>query len=214
VPSFATIFPPVERLLDQAMEQLRSIARASQTISDTNEAYVQAIEAEIERYTRLAEEFVQQVGAVTKLLTMPRSVAGIAMKTGTGRGDVGSFFAQLARDFSDVSDPNRPGFDNGDEYVTGIVLLAVGPDPDAIARQLDIFNRLFGSPESNDLLDGINSIGDQIAILEAQVEAVEEEARTFNADMTPRTVGEGDATCDPVSGEQAPTFNESLQTEE
>ena len=210
VPSFATIFPPVERFLDKVLEQLRSIARASQTVADINDAYVRAIEAEIERYTTLAEEFTRQVEAVTNLLTMPRSVAGIAMKTGTGHGDVGSFFSRLALDFADLSDPNRPGFDAGDEYVTGFVMLAVGPDPVAIAKQLDIFNPLFGSPEQNDLLAGVRSIGDQLDILEAQVAAEEAASQSFNDDMTPRPVGQGDASCDATTESAEPTFDDSM----
>jgi len=209
VPSFATIFPPVERFLDSCLERIRSIARSSQTLSDINQHYVEALQAEVERYGRLADEFASAIAAVTKLLTMPRSVSGMGMKTGTGRGPASTFLAQVINDFADLSDVDRPAFDQGDEYVTGFVILAVGPDPEAVANQLAIFKLLFGSPDENELLSGVNSIGEQIAVLEREV-IEEEAAASFNDDMSPRPVGSGDASCDSSVTEDEPTFDSSM----
>lgn len=213
VPSFATFVPPVEKFLDSCLEVVRSIGRATQTASDINDRYVAALEAEVQRYATMIEEFSRRLQTITNLLTMPRSAAGVGMKTGTGQGSAATFLSQVIKDFSDLSDTNRPAFDQGDEYVTGLVLLAVGPDPDAVLKQLEIFKLLFGGGDENELLSGVNSIGDQIAILEREVIEAEAEA-AFNDDMSPRPVGSGDAACDPVVPEAGPTFGPSMRPEE
>lgn len=212
IQSFATMFPPVERFLDMALERIRSIARASQTLSDFNDSYISALSREVERYSVLADNIARDVEHLSSMLTGASALAGIAMKTGTGNGPVSSFLAQVIEDFSDLSDPQRPAFDEGDEYVMGLVVLAVGPDPIAIAHQLDIFNLFFGTPDTNNLLAGINSIAASIPALEAQVAAAEAAATAFNPDMSPSATPVCDDNNNPTIA--APTFDASMRPQE
>lgn len=201
-PSIASLFPALSRFVDQMQEQLRTLATAAQGVSQRNDAYVNFIDREIAKYTRQAGEIQGFVGQLQSILT--NGTNGIYSCVRTGQGSVGDFFADMIEAMDDPEDKNVPPFDNGDEYVTGVILLAVGPSDQAIRGAAAAFEALFGAAGGLEpAVAGIDSILEQATTIEAELigalnagAAPSEPSRTFNDDLSPRAPGEGDASCD------------------
>lgn len=199
-PSVAALFPPINQFLDKVQEMLRSLGRSSQTVTQRNNAYIAYLEREIARLTRQTQEFENYSRQISNILQAPSQ--GLFTTTGSGTGTTAAFLADVINKFNDPEDTNKPPFVNGDEYVTGFVLLAVGPDPTAVARALLAFQQFFGGPSQADpVVAGVNSVKTALAGIEqnlidaiANPNAPAGPNNGFNSNMTPSTNGDSDCT--------------------
>jgi hypothetical protein len=191
-PSIATLFPGLEHLLDLALENLASFKQASSNLNERNNAYLDLLGREVDRLSAKIAEINGYLSQLQAIFATPD--AGIFTTIRQGKGNASAFLSDMILAIDDTSDPNRPSFDTGDEYVTGVVLLCVGPDPAPIAAAFSMLEGLFGPPSSNDTLAGINSI--QTALIQAEAAiAAQLDPIAFGVDMTPRPHGEPDASC-------------------
>jgi len=191
-PSIATLLPGLDRLLDKALENLQTLGGASRNINETNNAYLDFLGREVDRLSRQVAEINGYLSQMQAIFATPD--ADVFTTIRQGQGSVGTFLSDVVLTVDDTSDPNRPSFDTGDEYVTGVVLLCVGPDPAPIAAAFAMLQGLFGPPTTDDALAGIESIQTTLAQAEAAV-ATELAPVAFGEDMRPRPIGEPDASC-------------------
>lgn len=208
-PSIARVFPPLNQVLDQVQEELRTLGQSSLTVSARDQAYLAFLDREIARYTTQVSAFQGFVGQLQSLFNAPK--AGIFATVNEGKGGVGAFLASVSTAFDDPADINRPTFDNGDEYVCGAVLLAVGPDPAPIRAALATLLAIFQpTPDTTSALAGIQSVRTQLVAVEqaliAQLTGGGETPgpETFGADMSPGPAAE----CAPTEPTPPPTFND------
>jgi len=205
-PSLVQLIPGVDRLLDRAsfsLEELRGILARG---TETNNALLSLL-------NRLADKLGVETDDISLFLrrlqnALGAPTAGIYATVRTGQGNTGAFLADLVSALDDETDENRPPFDTGDEFVTGVILLSVGPDPSAIAAAFAAFGALFGAPSSTDALAGVNSVtASTLASLTEVEQALLEQIRgggtsttlspiAFGTDMTSRPLGSSDASCE------------------
>lgn len=190
--SVAALFPGLERLLDRAVENLQTLSGASRNINETNTAYLNLLGREVDRITRQTAEINGYLSQLQAIFATPN--ADVFVTTRQGQGGVGTFLSDAILAMDDPRDPNRPNFDTGDEYVTGIVLLCVGPDPSPIAAAFAMLEGLFGSSADNEALAGLESIQTSLTEVEAAL-AAEAQSVAFDESMQPRPPGEPDASC-------------------
>lgn len=190
--SVAALFPGLERLLDRAVENLQTLSSASRNINETNNAYLNMLSREVARITRQTAEINSYLSQLQAVFATPN--ADVFTTTRQGQGGVGTFLSDVILTMDDTRDPNRPNFDTGDEYVTGVVLLCVGPDPAPIAAAFAMLEGLFGSSGDSEARTGLESI--QTALTEVEASLTAEAAPiAFDESMQPRPPGEPDASC-------------------
>ena len=203
-PSIGLSIPAIGNFIDLIREYLRKFTSTTGNITAQNTAFIQFLNREIARYTALVASIERRIQQVISVFAVPS--VGIHATLRYGHGGVSSFLTNVTESFEDPTDGNRPQFTNGDEFVSGLVFLAVGPDLAPIKAALEIFKLLFNPDRAADpVLAGVQSINTQLASLEASLllELEGETLRratspvTFNEDMTPRGDGQGDSTCDP-----------------
>lgn len=191
-PSLATMLPGVERLIDRALETLQSLNTGARSITEINNAYLDMLGRDIDRLTRQIAEINGYVNQLQAVFNTPD--ADIFATIRQGRGGVGSFLSDVILTMDDARDANRPTFDTGDEYVTGLVILCVGPDPAPINAAFAMLTSLFGPPTPDEASEGIEAIQTTLIQAEAAV-AAQLDPIAFDEHMVPRPRGEPDASC-------------------
>ena len=198
-PSAANLIPGLDRYLGLVQEYLRSLQSASNNIAAQNQSTVELLTRQIDRYAAFSAEFERRLQSLNSVFETP--VAGSYATFRSGSGPVSAFLSDLVSAFEDTSDDNRPPFDNGDEFTTGAIVLAVGPDALPIQAAFSLLLSIFTPQNSEDpALEGIRSVEGELDALETQLAAELTNATvpslTFNSDMSPREPGAGDASCD------------------
>lgn len=191
-PAIATLLPGLDRFLDQTLAGLAMLASGSQAINERNNAYLDMLRREVDRLTRQIAEINGYITQLEAVFNSPNADVYATMRQ--GQGGVGSFLSDLIFTVDDTRDPARPAFDTGDEYVTGVVLLCVGPDPAPISAAFSMLSGLFGATEDNEALAGIESIQATLTQVETTI-AAELDPIAFDESMQPRPRGESDASC-------------------
>lgn len=203
-PSVAGSFHAVTRFTDLIQQYLNKFKGTVGNLSSQNAQFIEFLDREILRYSQLAAEIEQRIQQIESVFKVPS--AGLYATFRYGVGPIGGFLADLTDAFENTTDSNRPPFTNGDEFVTGLVVLALGPDPIPVMTAYEFLKTLFsGIGGADPALAGIQSINTTLATVEANLVAritggtnsTDNPSNTFNADMTPRTAGSGDSTCDP-----------------
>lgn len=184
-PSVAQAVPAIGELIDKVKEYVKSFATSVNSTSNYENTFINFLSQEADRYAAKADELTRYLDRVTAISLMPS--AGVSAYVSYGEGGVSSFLGDMATALSDTEDPDRPQFDNGSEYVTGVVLLAVGPNPAPIQSTLAAFELFFGPPENDPVLAGITSVNAQLAAQEAAVIAEVTAPVAFDAAMNPTT---------------------------
>jgi len=212
-PSLARFIPPLNRFVDVIQEQLKTLAKSSETLTQRDQQYLNFLDNEIKRYSDLISTIQHHLNTLSNIFSAPK--AGIYITVNSGKGNVSNLLADVSNQFSNYSDLGRPPFDNGSEYVCGMVVLAVAPDPTQVEKALNAMLALFQPSSTPDpILAGIQSVQTTLATVEKTlIDAIQgggedrtQMSRVFNTDMTPRPVGSGDAGCDPVES-ATPTLN-------
>lgn len=193
-PSIARLVPAVDRLLDRVTEAARTFGGDAARVTSLSQSSLDALTREINALGAIVDDVDMTLRQLESVFALPS--AGVHVTLRTGQGNPASLLADLTRALSDSTDPDRPTFDVGDEYVTGAIVVLTGPSPAAFERAWALLAALFGGPGDEDpVLAGINSIR---AGVEEAAAALTPSAPslTFNEDMTPRAPGEGDASCE------------------
>jgi len=199
-PSIARALPGVERLLDIANEELRSAQENFATVSQRSQQYANFISQTVDSYSARADAVA---AALTRSINVLNSIdAGLYGTVRVGQGSAGAFVADVVAAIDDVTDENRPPFDTGDEYVVAALVLVVSPDAAVVQRSLDFLKLLIGLLD-DDVVAGINSISTTLATAEQALvnqitgggESPVDAPVAFSEDMTPRPLGQPDASC-------------------
>jgi len=214
VPSLASVLPGVDRVVDLGLGRLRNFARSTATASEINDAFAEALDREVDRYATVGEELVAAVSQVTNLALSTRDLAGAGVKVGYGQGDASAFFAEIVDALSDLSDDGRPAFDAGDEYVTGAVIVASAPDPEALAAKFAFLKAIFAPAAVDEQVSGIESVGPVPGVPAAPAEPTAEAGRTFDNALGAQPPGTPDAACAPATTPAPPSFDDGMQPED
>lgn len=205
-PSVVAIVPPLNGLIDFVQTYLTSLERRVTNAATRNQQIINFLDQEIRKYSLSIDQITAKLTQLQGFFTAPESAVGTYTTFRTGTGTATSFIADLAQALSDLTDESAPPFTNGDEFTAGVLVLAVGPDPAPILAAFELLKALFTPGSHADpALAGIRSINTQLAAAEADLvnritggtNAIANPSITFNANMTPRAPGQGDATCDP-----------------
>ena len=200
----AGMVPAINGFVDDLQEYLRKLQNTVSNVSNQNSAIVALLNKEIAKYEALSNSITQRIQQITTVFTAPS--AGIYGTFRYGSGGTSSFLTDVVRAFEDSTDTNRPPFTNGDEFVSGVAIVAVSPSEASVLAAWNLLRLLFAPTDATDpALVGIRSINTQLAQVEADLVSQItggtnnplNPSVTFNEDMTPRGAGEGDSTCDP-----------------
>jgi hypothetical protein len=203
-PSVAAMVPSLERLIDKIQEYLRKFGNTVNNVSTQNDQFIRYLNNAVSRLAREAADLQGKISGINSAFGAPAS--GVYGTFRYGSGGVSSVLADMTRAFEDNADPNQPPFLDDQSYVTGVVILATGPDPAPILAFWNLLQLLLAPVSNTDpALLGIQSINTQLATVEADLVSQItggtnnplNPSVTFNEDMTPRGAGEGDSTCDP-----------------
>jgi hypothetical protein len=212
-PSLARIFPPANASVDLALAYLSRMVSGATTVAAYDQQVLDFLDREIARMGREVDSFSRFASSLAAAFQTPD--VGVYTTTGGGTGNVGTFIADVAAKLADTSDDNRPPFDTGDEFVTGIVLLAVGASPIEIAAAAAAFQALFApTPTRSGAGMGVSSVLTELATVEAELlaqlgEAAPTPTDAFGTDMTPSSPG----VCG-VEDFTAPNLDEGMEPEE
>ena len=175
-PSLIEMFPVLSGLLEQVTTALDGIADKATTDGGPSGIIDQAL-AQISQQIEVIESLSNDITGLTTQLNTLLSVNPGGIYTTTiynTDGGIDKWMMDLARCFTDDSDPNRPPFDST-ELVSGLVILAGAPGPAALTEFKALLDTFFGSSDSNPLLDAIQSVEQEVAVVEE---------RAFDASLT------------------------------
>lgn len=167
-PRTIDLFPAMGALLDQVASLAFQLGDTTTGYGDLLKANVKVIEQQIKGYTDLATKLTAAASAISAISTI--NLGTVSARPFSGTGGVNFVKKDIVKAFGDTSDPNRPPFD-GDEFVSGVVILATTPD--AVA----LLNKVLGSVSS-----GASAIADALAKIDVALAAIEPAA--FNDDMS------------------------------
>lgn len=196
--SIGDILPPLANVLYRVLSVIKTFQERLKSGAIAGEAYLEFLEAEIDRYNRLATDILDQIAKLAAYMQLPTS--GLYARFFYGKGGNTFLMQEIAKGFS-ADEKNRPPFDKGSEYVTGLVLLAGGPAPDVKAF-LKTISWIFGNPdmgnrevlrELGDTLTGMEELfyADDMSLTDAAPRPI-----TFTKDMCPLCP---DDPCSPAS---------------
>jgi hypothetical protein len=195
-PSIADCFPQLAYFFRLIIGYLEAFAKRIMGVSDFLKNYLELLNNEVQRYEDLIQGMLDQIKAIIEMLKIPKVAGGIYTRVFFGQGGNEFFLSDLATSLSNGY-PNAPPFHRGDEYVTGAVLLAGGPEVD-VRKTMGLIALLFGQQfegkqeELNNLLSGLG---------EATKEA---EKVTFTDEMS-------EETATPESAVDTAPFTEALE---
>jgi hypothetical protein len=171
--SVASLFPSVATLLRRLGVYIEALAGRFSGTSDYYQQYVQMLRDEIDRYERIALTILSDINKMKLLFSLPST--GVYVRSFKGYGGNRFLLSDLDNSLSEGYDSKMPPFHNGDEFVTGAILLAGGPKPkvDAFLSALSLFFNT-SSDASSELYEAINDLSGVLSSNSA----------TFNADMS------------------------------
>lgn len=162
-PSFGDLFPDLAYFLRQLVAQIENIANRLLSVSDLWKKYVAFLRAEIDRYERLVNEILDKIKKLTAMMKLPD--IGVYARIFKGQGGNQYFLSDLGKSLNS-SFPGAPPFHRGDEFVSGVVLMAGGNEA-LVDKFVAILQLLFGM-QSADQDNLMVSVGDAITALEVQ----------------------------------------------
>ena len=166
-PSVADIFPPLAYFLRMVIGYVEMFASRLLGPADFLKSMVEMLNNEVKRYEALVNDILTKIEDIINMLKIPQVAGGIYTRPFFGQGGNQFFLSDLAKSLSDGY-PNAPPFHKGTEYVTGLVLLAGGPELD-VRKTIGLLALLFGgaSESAEDLATLVNSLGDNVSAAEA-----------------------------------------------
>jgi hypothetical protein len=161
VPSIADMFPSFARFLRLVVAQLDNIAGRFAGSLEILSTYVAFLRSEVDRYEALTNRILDLLAQISLQFRLP--TAGVYGRMWYGRGGNTFFLTDLANSLSSTY-PDAPPFHEGDEFVTGVVMLAGGPAPD-VTKFRDGIELFFGAM-GEDLTNLVGRIDAQIEQIE------------------------------------------------
>jgi hypothetical protein len=164
-PSIASLFPPLADMLRRIVLEIENFADKLLGVTDLLRQYVDFLKAEIARYEAIVNELLDMIAKILALLNISEIKAGLYIRTFKGMGGNTYFQTDLAKSLMPAYE-TAPPFHNGDEYVTGLVLMTGGykADVEAFMTAAEIF---FGSGDEQGVLQGLTeTLGAQVEQLE------------------------------------------------
>lgn len=198
-PRTIDLFPAMGALLDQVASFAVQVGDTTTGYGDLLKANVKVIEQQIKGYTDLATKLTAASSAISAFTSI--DLGTVSARPFSGTGGVNFVKKDIVKAFGDTTDPNRPPFD-GDEFVSGVVILATTPD--AVA----LLEKILGSVNA-----GASAIADALAKIDVVLSTIEPAA--FNDDMTvhpaaPVQVASAPAALTSLVGEPAPLCYQSF----
>jgi hypothetical protein len=158
-PSVADLLPPLAAAMRSLVAFLEMLASYLPSILEYLKKFIDFMRSELARYERMIDNILNQIKALLEMLKIG-TLGGIYTKMFSGKGGNQFFLNDLAKSLSEDY-PNAPPFHNGDEFVTGLVVLAGGSYPTVQAAQ-PLIELLFGSDNINSQArDVMDSLGTQ-----------------------------------------------------
>jgi hypothetical protein len=177
-PSIIDMIPMAGDLLNLLIATLRQFEAGLSANTEAIKQYVAFLQSEIARLKALIDQITSIVKLITSILSQTPSV-GIYGRTFIGKGGVDFMLADLALSLSPQNtDPGRPPFDRGDEFVTGLVVLVGGPSEAGVMSVVAMIEALFGLSGTG----GSTPLADALASIDAVI--AQQEAAAFAADMS------------------------------
>lgn len=169
-PSVVDLLPDVSGLIRQLLAFLEQMGGTTSGFGDMLRGYAKFLEQEIENFQGLVDAVAGQIDKLTALTSVPTDV-GVYFKPFGGVGGVEYMIRDLASALSDSTDDGRPPFDSGDEFVTGIVVLAGAPTEAGLVGVKTMIDTLFGgaSADASPLATAVSVISTAVVEAEQQV---------------------------------------------
>jgi hypothetical protein len=170
-PRTIDLFPAVGSLLNQVATFALQLSETTTGYGDLLKTNVKALEQQIKGYTALTAKLSAAASSLSAYSSI--NLGAVSARTFSGTGGLSFLKEDLVKAFGDTSDPNRPPFD-GEEFVSGVVLLATTPDAMAL------LNKVLESVSS-----GASAIADALAKIDVELATIE--PAVFNDNMSVRS---------------------------
>ena len=141
-PSPLASIPPIMDFVQKINEYLDALEEGNKGVRDMIKKYVAFLKKEIDRNTAWVEEVLYTVQALVDALDWPDVYVGMLPFSGKGGNNL--MLSTLAQSLNDTGDSNRPPFDQGDEYVGGLVIYMGSETAGEIEKFWSLVKPLFG----------------------------------------------------------------------
>jgi hypothetical protein len=183
-PSVVSLMPLLGELTTLLLGTLKNYKASATGIGDNFRTYVKFLQDQIDRFATALLSLSGLVSKFTSITTQSIDVGAYA-RAFAGKGGVDFMLADLGTSLlPGNTDPQRPPFDRGDEFVTGTVVLVGGPSEERVRVVATMINTLFGVSGS-----GMGPSPLQAALTAIDAVLAQEEEAVFGVDFTtPGTV--------------------------
>lgn len=174
LPNPLALIPDLVRVVNTVNAFLDTLESRLGTASEKYEAFIKALTKEIARYAKLAEDIVETIQNIVDLVSFPDVYIGAYPFA--GKGGNGKLVNIVGTALTDLSDPDRPPFDRGDEVLTGFVLYAGSATVGKLEAFTAFIEMLVGQSASTtasayaqaaaDIGAAVDEIEEQICLLE------------------------------------------------
>lgn len=155
-PSLAEMLPGLGYFVRKVLAQIQNFSAKLLAAGDLAEQYVQLLKDEVAKYEALANSILSELQKLNVLFNLPTT--GIYTRTFEGVGGNAFFLNDLRASLcAHPDDPNAPPFTRGDEFVTGVVLLA-GGNKTAVKGFTDLLGLIFGGSTSEKTAKALESV--------------------------------------------------------
>lgn len=163
-PSVGEMFPDLGYLMKVIYGWVDNMTSRIVGVSDFLSSYIEFLRNEAGRYASLARQISTQIQKILEIFTLPTATGGVYVRPFVGQGGNQFLMSDLAESLSeDYHD--APPFHNGDEYVTGFVILAGGPSEGEVRAALELFTLIF-NVEDEEKVNILDDVGDAVTQLE------------------------------------------------
>jgi hypothetical protein len=186
-----SLIPGLQNAVAWLLSWLDQIEESLETGKDEIEKFLEFLQRELNRYTRMANEITATLSELIDAFSLPDVYAGMWIME-PGKGGNQYFLSQLSHAL--FADEDKPPFEKGTEAVTGVVFLTGSNTAGKIKKFTDSMELLFGNflvSRQNALktaADSLNALEEeldrQICLTKGLIQTECEETET-----TPKIVG-------------------------
>ena len=167
-PSVASIFPQFAKLLRRLVAEIENFANKLLAGTDLLQQYVDFLKKEVARYEYIVNQILDELAQLQAKLSLP--TAGVYTRTFKGSGGNNFLITDLARSLL-PGYPNSPPFHQGDEYVTGAIIMTGGPETGGYKTIVNTFINslgwIFGGGSGDDeTAEMLSQLGEAITEME------------------------------------------------
>jgi len=193
-PSVASIIPGLNALIGQVLGAIESATRTAEDAGSLASTTLAALDAEIARVTKVVGDLDLILNQLDQVYATPD--ANIYVTLRSGRGGVAAMLADLTNALQDPTDPDRPPFDSGEEYVTGALVVVAAPSETQFLAIWALLRMLFEEDEADPVVAGVTAFPAAPTTPATTALTPESASVTFDQSLNPRAPGEPDASCE------------------